>query len=203
MIKMNKAAFISIFLIMSCSLFADFKIIAGFDLARYKTESLGNNLTWEHKFGLSGGIGFEENLSRRVIIEFDSLYIHRGSQAVSADDHSIYKYCLNTISVPLLIKYKLFPHSSPYLLGGSEVFYPLSYKLKQPSNDSEEDLKDDINTINFGLITGCGFEIRLEEHLYFFLEIRYFYGITNIIKNPSGNESQKPEVWLFSIGLKS
>lgn len=66
------------------------------------------------------------------------------------------------------------------------------------SESGTEDIKDDINTLNLAPFIGA--EYTLENGLFF--DARYNLGVSNLIKNPEGNETLKNSFLQVGIGFK-
>jgi len=137
------------------------------------------------KNGLLIGLGLEFSLNKYLGFEMDILYSQKGchSQVFRADipDRTT-DYSLNAISLPLLLKIKLKPVSSPYVLCGLECSYILS--------------KSD-----FGYILGGGFEIKIQR-ITFFVEGRFYFGLKNIMSEPYPVESVNTKSEMLIFGFK-
>jgi hypothetical protein len=109
---------------------------------------------------------------------------------------------MNAVTVPVLLKLKILPGSTPYIFGGGEVGYILNgkatytYTSNGETQKGEEDLlKKDangetaLNQIDYGLVFGGGFELNLGG-LKFTIEGRYHMGLANLFKQTAASEGQ-------------
>lgn len=164
--------------------------------------------------GILGGIGL--SFGKTFGIEVDALYIRKGAKF--ADETTIEgvpveidsNLNIDQLSIPILIKYKFAPGSSPFILAGGEVGLVLSAKLAysltagQLSQSGEEDVKDDLRSIDYGLVFGAGYEAALGG-LSVGLEGRYHLGLQNILDtsdNPDSDEYIKTSVAVIAGFIK-
>jgi len=182
---------------------ADFKIMGGFDLSKYRVLPEEANINWNYKRGFLAGIGFERTFYRNIFLEFDVLYFKKGSKIELVDLPNFkMKYNLNSLSIPILLRVKLLDGTAPYILGGIEFSSILSHTVKSEGKE-EVDIKQSTKSIDYGFVFGCGFEIEIEEYLFFFIEARYHLGRANIINNPVEKDSINTQAILVLVGVKS
>ncbi|MBS3819485.1 PorT family protein [bacterium] len=201
---MKKIA-VFLFFLLSLNIFlrGDFKIMGGFNLSRYHTTP-EENLSWEPLWGLAGGFGLEKGLTDFTLLEFNFMFIQKGtSLKVTGASNSSAKYRLNTLSVPVLLRQKFLYSSGPYVTAGLELSSILSHKVKWKRSEKPLDLKDHTRLFDYGLIVGIGWEFKLEEHLFFFSEIRYHQGWRNIFKELEKGNTRKTNSLLLIIGMRS
>lgn len=153
--------------------------------------------------GFSLGLGYE--IGSRFGLELDVLYIQKGvtfegsvSQATAGFDINFKaKAKINELSVPLMVKFKLLPEPSPYLIGGVETAYIISSEADYEYNNitqgesqsGTEDYKNGVNRLDFSLVFGGGFELKAGP-VYVYIEGRYFIGLSDI----AGTDPVFPEV---------
>ena len=169
-----------------------------------------------------GGVGFE--FGSRLSLELDVLYMPKGVRFEGEYDASAegmgkvdFKADLiaNEVSVPVLLKFRLLPGTTPYVLAGGEVGYILSSSLdwSYTSGDQTEKGKEDllkkdengevyINQLDYGAVFGGGFEVRLAG-LTLSVEGRYHLGQANLLKQTKAGEGggQKDEDYIRSKAL--
>lgn len=192
-----------LFVVIICPLHADFKIMGGINFSNYNVLPKEANTYWNYKMGFLGGIGFEKNITDKMHMEFDILFFQKGSNAEFSELPDIkWKYRLNVISFPLLLRNKFLDESSPYIVGGAEFSTILSHTAKF-SGQEPTDLKESTSHFDFGLVFGCGYEIKLQEYLFFFIEGRYHYGLKNIMSTSFEEQSKKTRSILIIVGIKS
>ena len=196
--------FLSILTLLVSTAYAqEFKFIQGFNLSSYSTEpdqitSMGIPLIiYDYKInsvtGLLIGAAFEFDLSKNITIEIDALYFQKGSNIKEVNESFIYNYHLNAASIPVLIKIKPLSSLPAYLLGGGELSIILTHE------QNERTITADTETFDFGLIAGCGIEIKIKNRIVC-LEGRYHLGLRNITKNWPF-DSIKTRAIVFILGI--
>ena len=132
-----------------------FKVMGGLTLSKY---SVSNEGTWEFKTGFATGFGYEINITPNIAFEFDTMFIQKGATR-TLREYTYRKYSLNEITIPMLVKIRLKPDSSPYILGGGEFSFILSQKEK-PGNCPYEIylMPPSYKKYDYGLVFGGGFE---------------------------------------------
>lgn len=170
-----------------------FKVMAGGHLSKYAVEPEGAGVVWKNKMGFLIGGGIELFSVPHISLEIEGLYFRKGSKVeiigVEGD------YTLDVISVPALVKVKIMPGPSPYVLGGGEFSYILTHKL------DDLDIKDETKSFDYGLVFGAGYEMSMPGASLFF-EGRYYLGINNILKDPDPGESLKTKALVVIVGIK-
>jgi len=152
------------------------------------------------------GIGYEAG--SRFSLEFDVMYMPKGVKfqgQIDATAQGLGKIdvdldmVINEISVPVFIKIKILPGSTPFFFGGGEVGYVLSSKVissvtsnGETQKDEQDLLKDDngessLNRIDFGLVFGGGYEMNLGG-MRLTIEARYYMGLANLLKQTKASE---------------
>lgn len=222
------------FLFLFCLILAsealawDFKLLGGASLSSYSICPRRVYSGWYSEYcrydtsyqpGFLAGAGIEWSLAKRVAMEIDVLYFRKGSQVKMSRPDILYSktdYVLNVISVPVLIKIRALPNSSPYIVHGGELFYTLSHECRytlypDPSYDMgpqqypAEDIKDSTKSLGFGAVIGAGWEIKIRG-ISAFVEARYHFGLVNIVREDPSDfdllESVKPNSQVILCGVK-
>ena len=198
---MKKFIFFILIMMISSSLYADFKIMGGLNLSKYKNMT-GSVFQHSYKMGFLAGIGFEKNITQKILLEFDLLYFQKGSKTESNDfPYLKSEYILNVISFPVLLRYQFLYNSSPYVLAGFEISSVISHEEKLEGQNSI-DLEDTTDSSDFGYLFGFGYQIELQEDLFYFIEARYHFGDRNITNNRV-DIIIKTNAILIIVGLKS
>jgi len=170
-----------------------FKFMAGGHLSKYAVEPEGAGIEWKNKMGFLVGGGIELFSVPHISLEIEGLYFRKGSKVeiigVEGD------YTLDVISIPALVKVKILPGPSPYVLGGGEFSYILTHKL------DDVDIKDITKSYDYGVIFGAGYEMSMPGASLFF-EGRYHLGLNNILKDPAPGESLKTKALVVIVGIK-
>jgi len=188
-------------IVMTSPLYADFKIMGGINLSKYKNHPL-NNFQSSYKTGFLAGIGFEKKITQNLLLEFDLLYFQKGSKAESKDfPYLKSKYNLNVFSIPVLLRYQFLYSTSPYILAGLELSFINSHEKKTEGQETI-DMEDLTDPSDFGYLFGCGFQIELQEDLFFFIEARYHFGDKNLARSGSGLVIETNTI-LILVGVRS
>lgn len=179
--KTKRSIIFILIIVITSPLHADFKIMGGINLSKYKNHPL-DDFQYSYKIGFLGGIGFEKKITQDLLLEFDLLYFQKGSKVESKDTPYLKStYNLNVISFPVLLRYQLLYGTSPYILAGLELSSINSHEKKTEGQDAI-DMKDVTDSSDFGYLFGCGYQIELEEDLFFFIEARYHFGDRNLAR---------------------
>jgi hypothetical protein len=206
---------------------AEIKLLGGASLSSYSIcpKEVGDwysaSLRYQtaYRSGFLVGAGLEWPLVRKVSLEIDILYFQKGSQVTGSgysDSRLDYEYTLNVVSLPVLVKIKPLPHSSPYLVHGGELFYVLAHKCAYTYHPyplqngyapttSIEDIKKGTRSFGLGAVVGAGWEIE-HRGAAFFVELRYHFGLLNILAEEGsgslGIASMKPNSQAILCGLR-
>lgn len=89
---------------------------------------------------------------------------------------------------------QIYLNGAPLTIGGQ----PLSHA----SFDAETNVKDDLNTVNWGIIGGVGVGYVLNNYNEIFFDIRGEYGLRSVQKDTATNGSSNTGCVVFSIGYK-
>jgi len=142
--------------------------------------------------GLGGGIGFE--MGSQIGLEFDVLYIRKGIRFQGSDSGYNFdiKMNIDELSVPVMIKIHILKQAGApdfYLMGGGEAAYVVQakgvYTVTGPdvtTPSGTEDIKKNMNQLDYGLVFGAGFGLPLGG-VHVFVEGRYHMGLAGIQKN--------------------
>ena len=216
---MKKFLFIFLSLIFVSRLYAhEIKFMLGGNLSKYIISPevyydsvLGDDYTYEisSKKGFLLGAGIEFNLARNISFEIDALYLQKGTEVQKFYSHleigiAPQKYTLHVINIPVLLKIKFLCGSSPYIFGGHEWSLILSHGFRSFLDGRTGDfasITESTETLESGLVYGGGFEIKLKP-VSLFIEVRYHYGLNNIIKDQIDWESTKTRSVALILGFK-
>lgn len=158
------------------------------------------------KMGFIGGLGFESG--GPIGFETDLLFTSGGTILDATVDGQTAK---NTIigdtgyrlAVPLLLKVRFMPGTTPYVLAGGDIGYILSQKvlIEYNGQSEERDVKDKINRLYYGLVFGGGLELQTGSMNLLF-EARYNLGLSNQAKEANPGEYAKVTAFSIVIGFK-
>lgn len=172
------------------------KIMAGLSFSKLHGEELSE--TAERRTGFLGGLGFAMGMEK-VTLEMEFLYFQKGYSLEASPGEKV-DFVLTEISMPILIRIKFLPRSSPYVFGGGEAAYVLSFKSKVQGQEVE-DLNDLVKSFDYGLVFGAGFEFAMDL-LSFFVEGRYHYGLANIGEDLDEGEAIRTRAVVLMAGFR-
>jgi hypothetical protein len=184
---------------------------AELDLDQYK----------KSKSGFTGGIGYE--MGSKIALEIDLFYIQKGAKFqgetfipdLGISGKFSVTQSINQICLPVILKVRVLPGSTPYFFGGGEVAFVLSSEISYTLEDTttgykiadNEDTKESIKDIDYGIVFGAGFEINAGP-IPFYVEGRYHMGLANLL-DTSGEQDQladsnqiKTQALIFVAGIK-
>lgn len=183
--------------LIGSSLYGDFKILGGLNLSNY---SGNENIIWTYKMGFQGGLGIELDMTYRTLFEVDILFFKKGSRTGPSIREE--RHVLNTMSIPVLLRSKLFHGTSPYVVGGVEFAAIISNIMNQ-KEEEPVDLEGTLNGLDISAVFGGGFEMELREGLFLFLEARCHLGQRNLLVLPNDGLIRKTISFMLFIGIRS
>jgi hypothetical protein len=156
------------------------------------------------KIGFMGGLGYESG--GRIAFEMDLLYRPGGAVLQAVDPVNKEKITISgtAISLPIMLKVRFMPGTTPYILAGGEIGYLLNQKIVATAADgttTEEDVTDHVNRIVYGLVFGGGVELQAGG-MNLLLEARYLLGLSNLIKDADPGTYMKPTALTIILGVK-
>lgn len=155
--------------------------------------------------GLMGGAGYESG--GRLALELDLLYAQGGVVLKDADNPDNKKkvtFASGAVTLPVMLKLRFLPGTTPYLLAGGEVGYVLSHKTvisDAGGNETEKDSIAEIHRLLYGVVFGGGVELRAGG-MDLLLEARYRLGLANMVKEPDPGESMKATSLSFLLAIR-
>jgi hypothetical protein len=189
----------------SSASFGGFKIMGGLTSASMTYKSQPGYETFDSYkkpiSGLGGGIGFE--MGSQIGIELDLLYIRKGIRFQGSDSGTDFdvKMNIDELSVPVMLKIHILKQAGApdfYLMGGGEAAYVVQAKASysytvtgETPVSGSEDIKKDLNQLDYGLVFGAGFGLPLGG-VSLFVEGRYHMGLAVIQKSSGGYEGTVP-----------
>lgn len=170
------------------------------------------------KIGFNAGVFMNAPLAESFSIQPELLYSQMGNKATVTTTSTVGANTITTkttgstdldyVTLPVMFQYKATPNF--YLEAGPEFGLMVSGKSKgdrtvtttnggastEVSSSSTLDIKDDLNTFNFGVGIGAGYYFTPNVGL----TARYVAGVTDIAKDrPSGSDAVRNNV--FQVGL--
>jgi len=188
-----------------------FKLHFGPAFTNFNYSEMSSLPSWIDKNALlqfTGGVGFEISFTPNFAFELDIMYAPGGAELKGTFMGTTVSETLKgyAVSLPILFKVSFLPGTTPYIVTGGFLAYTTSQKAIVDVSGgatfhSEDDITDDINRFQYGLVFGGGVEIVIAS-MNFLVEGRYGLGLSNLIKHPSPGETAKSANILILIGYK-
>ncbi len=193
---------------------------AGYSLSMLKAEGDGESYKFDSKSTFYVGAMAEYKFNDKFAVQGEVLYSPLGGKqeesfsysemgtTVTGTEKTDWKF--GTVQIPVSAKYYATENLAFGL--GLNVGIITSAKVDAEltatgsalgqsiteTESSSEDVKNDINTLNLAPFVGA--EYTLENGLFF--DARYNLGVSNLIKNPEGNETLKNSFLQVGVGFK-
>ena len=162
-------------------------------------EVFGNlpQLNTESRINWVAGVFVKVNLGTFFAFQPEVLYVRKGAKAaVTGVFTESITYNLNYIDIPLLARVQTSRGTGLYLLAGPSIGLNVTATVEDEAGETE-DVKDEINTSDMGLVIGAGVELA-----HVLVEGRYTQGLSNIIKDAEGEESVKNRAISLLFGIR-
>lgn len=193
---------------------------AGYSLSMLNAKGDGESYKFDSKSTFYAGIMAEYKISDKFAVQGEVLYSPLGGkqeESVSYNQMGVNvtgtektDWKLGTVQIPISAKYYATENLAFGL--GLNVGIITSAKVEATASltgsglgqsfsettSSTEDVKDDVNTLNLAPFIGA--EYTLENGLFF--DARYNLGVSNLIKNPEGNEKLTNSFFQIGVGFK-
>lgn len=177
-------------------------VIGGLNLANlsFDPELEGVDLKNRTAFG-AGGV-LDLRLAENVALRFEPVFLQKGAKAEFTDD--VFGRIELTVKagyleMPMLVKLALGTSTTkPYLMAGPSIGLLLSAKTitKAAGQQEEEDIKEFVKDIDFGLNFGAGVSFPAGNNSIF-VEGRYALGLINLNDDP-----EDPDTKIKSKGIQ-
>ena len=178
-------------IMLACVAYAQpiYGLKAGLNYANIDEGNLDSKLAFH-----AGGF-MQYTVDQFYLVQLELLYSRKGAEKtidytydyLDLSLQAKYSYAMDTVKI------------QPYI--GGEAGYLLAANVELDSSDRsiELDVKDDANSVVWGLVFGT--DVVLAEH--FVLGVRYDLGLTNIMKDVEDHEVEgKFRTWMFSLGYQ-
>lgn len=194
-----------------------FGVKAGYSLSTLNSnddnfEIGGIKASMESKSGFYIGGLVEHKLNNKFALQGELEYANLGGKAVvKAYGVTVTeKLNFNRIMIPVSARYYATPELGLY--AGPYVSFRTNTKVKMevsgaPSNQEalregekylEKTFDDNLKSTEFGLFLGADYNV----YKGFFVDVRYSFGLTNMIKNPVDGEKLKMNFLQIGVGYK-
>jgi hypothetical protein len=192
---------------------AEFKTTLGIILAGYSlppspaaTPEARFLLKRRITYGLGGG--FIYWMTPHLSLDIDGGYQLKGTRVDSRFMETLvgkYSYDLRELSLPVCLRYGLFPGATPYVLGGFEVSYVIGHNVVYFPAGSDsgtiQRLRPQTRRIDYAVLFGGGGEFVL-KHWIVFVEIRFSAGLVNLSKSIADYPVIKTRALSLQVGFR-
>jgi len=167
-------------------------VVAGLSLFTETAKNNGTSVSTDTRTGPVAGVVMDIAIFKMVSIEPGLVYSERGGRKPELN--------LAYLAIPVHAKLKWpgMPVISPYALAGINLAFLLASNIA-PIVGSP--FTDGMSSIAFGLDLGAGIEFPLPVVIPF-VEYVYDLGLSNILRNTVGDESQKTSGSEIKAGLR-
>ena len=145
------------------------------------TRGIEQKMEFRQEHGIGGILGLR--LNRNISLQTEPSYLKKGGLLKIAEINSNVNIILSTLEIPLLLKIGFGNRIQPYLITGPTLGYNFTAQseLDYEMLNINVDMMNVIKRFDFGIDWGGGVSIPLGT-ASFFLEVRYNFGITNLVK---------------------
>lgn len=183
------AVTLAVLMIMSTNVFAQKFVVGvkgGLNLANVSVDPEPTGIEFKTRTGMAAGAFVGINLGP-VCVQPEFLYSQHGTkfdfEIMGVTVNNTMK--LDVLEIPILLKYNIpmAGNVTPSIFVGPGLGFVLSAKQlsEAAGSSSETDIKDDIESMNFGLVFGAGVNINVGS-VIITLDGRYNLGFTNMNK---------------------
>lgn len=164
-------------------------LIGGYNLTNMLRDPALAATSHEQRLRFAGGVMVDFSLTQNLSLQLEPMYAQKGANFDFIDSETLDArrdaVDLAYFDLPILLKFRLQDRlTAPYLVAGPSVGLLLS--AKQGGRTGKEDIKDQRESIDFGIGGGVGIFLT-SESVQLFVEARYNYGLANIDKTaPDG-----------------
>jgi hypothetical protein len=149
----------------------------------------------KRRLGLVAGVWVRVPVSGRFSFQAEGLFSEKGIAFEEGDGEGDVR--LRYFEIPLLGRADFGTPGSTsglYVVAGAAPAFKLSARVKfdEGGTDVTDDISDELESMDFGLVGGAGFEFGRAS-----VEARYTHGLMDISKNE--DESDKPKNRVFSV----
>ena len=183
-------------------------------LSLEKTDFLKTNFSNRKGFGVGAVIDLD--LKHYFGLRLEPMYLEEGQEKINNLEIGLIKSSLNTnyFELPILLNLPFNKGGiNPYLVGGASVSYLLEAhdefgddfaedELLELGIERKQDIKDEINSIDYGYTYGGGLSIPIGNSSLF-AEGRYSEWLTDTNDFESNLPPTKTNGWQFLVGITS
>ncbi|HLP65361.1 porin family protein [Flavobacterium sp.] len=159
---------------------------AGLNLSNVTGDNTDDN---KMKVGFQVGAFANIGISEQFAVQPEVLFSTQGNKIDGPGDGSVE---LNYINIPIMAQYKVADKFT--LEAGPQIGFLMSAKLK--FDGGSIDVKDQINSTDFGIGVGAGYDVAENINL----GLRYTIGVSNL--NKEGDDKNANSNLAFAIGYR-
>ena len=161
----------------------NFGVIGGLNLANLSVDpDQGVDISNRTAIGIGGILSF--GMGETLALQLEPMFLQKGAKLKLSDLGFTLEAEIKVsyIEVPAMLKFAFGSgDTKPYVMAGPTVGYLLSAKVKDDME--EQDIKDDVKNIDFGLAFGGGVSLPMGNNTLF-VEARYSLGLSDINDDP-------------------
>ncbi|SDL05465.1 Opacity protein [Catalinimonas alkaloidigena] len=141
-----------------------------------------NDDTKSWNTGFNGGLFLTYSDIHHLGITGELLYVTKGAEVETGQQDV--QINLGYLEAPLLFRY-FFGQGGfrPNLFAGPYAAYNLSAKRIDQRTDAETNLEDRVEPLDLGFLVGGGANIRVMDHRWINVDVRYNQGITRVLSD--------------------
>ncbi len=178
----------------------NFGVIGGLNLANLSVDpDAGVDISNRTAFGIGGILSF--GVGETLALQLEPMFLQKGAKLKLSDQGFTLEAEIKVsyIEVPAMLKFAFGSgDTKPYVMAGPTVGYLLSAKVKDDME--EQDIKDDVKNIDFGLAFGGGVSLPMGNNT-FFVEGRYSLGLSDINDDSSDDTEIKTKGIQIMAGI--
>ena len=158
----------------------------------------GDEFKTDSKPGLVVGAGVDVPIAEMFSFAPEILYSMKGGKGGDLGTDDV-KLEIGQVQIPLLFKAKFAPMGTaarPFVSFGPAIGFTTSAKIKDDEFDIEEDIKDDVESVDFSGIIGAGVEFGRG-----IIEYRYDHGFRDLDKEGTSEAKPRTHTILFGVSF--
>ena len=154
-------------------------VIGGLNLANLSVDpDQGVDISNRTAIGIGGILSF--GMGETLALQLEPMFLQKGAKLKFSEQGFTLEteFKISYIEVPAMLKFAFgSSDTKPYVMAGPTVGFLLSAKAE------DEDVKDDVKSIDFGLAFGGGVSLPMGNNTLF-VEARYSLGLSDINDDP-------------------
>ncbi|NQV17949.1 MAG: PorT family protein [Armatimonadetes bacterium] len=188
--------FLAICVVLPASTQVNFGVLGGLNLANISMDP-DEGLDFSNRTAFGFGVVLDYSLNESITLHLEPMYLQKGTNVEFSFWGEKYKMEIiaANLEIPVMLKNAFGTADiKPYVMAGPIIGFNLSAKAKN-NGVAEEDIKDYIKNVEFGLGFGAGVNLPMGNNSIF-LETCYAFGLTNV------NDGLNPGTDIKTKGLQ-